>query len=79
VAVPDNKRVRLIFDGMTDIDSDHQNVPVHLDTLLGVAPWPMAFRPEQECLDRYRHLGFKDPVQFALKGGKVSSLVFTNQ
>ena len=39
----------------------------------------MAYLPEQECLDRYHYLGFKDPVEFRLKGNKVSSLVFTNQ
>jgi hypothetical protein len=78
LAVPGNKRVRLVLDGMADIDSDHQRVAIHLDTLLGVAPWPMAYLPEQKCLDRYRYLGFKDPVEFRLQH-KVSFLVFTNQ
>lgn len=79
VAEPGNRRVRLIFDGMADIDVDHQKVPIHLDTLLGIAPWPMARRPEKECLDRYNRHGFKDPVEFHVKEHGVSTLVFLNQ
>ena len=78
LAVPGNARVRLVFDGMTDIDADYERVPIHLDTLLAIAPWPMGDMPERECLDRYRLLGFKDPVKFQLDDG-VSTLVFLNQ
>ena len=79
VAAPGNTRVRLVFDGMTDIDTDYEKVPLHVDTLLGVAPWPMSRMPEQECLARYRRLGFEDPVQFHSDKYGVSTLVFLNQ
>jgi hypothetical protein len=79
LAVPGNKRVRLVVDGFADIDEDHGNVPIHLDTLLGVAPWLMARMPEQECLALYQRLGFKDPVEFCAQKHGVSSLIFLNQ
>jgi hypothetical protein len=63
---------------MTDIDTDYQAISIKLDTLLGVAPWPMGHLPEKQCLDRFRQLGFKDPVKFHLDDG-VSTLVFPNQ
>lgn len=75
---PGNTRVRLILDGMTDIDADHEKVSFHVDVLLGVAPWSMAARSQQECLARYHRLGFKDPVEFRVIG-TVSSLVFLDQ
>jgi hypothetical protein len=79
LAVPGNNRVRLLFDGMTDIDVNHKSVPLRVDVLLGIAPWPMARRSERECLDLYRRLGLKDPVEFRLQPYGVSSLVFPNQ
>ena len=79
VAVPGNRRVRLILDGMTDINADYENVAIHLDSLLRVAPWPMARRPEKECLELYERLGFKDPVEFRVAEYGVSKLVFLNQ
>jgi hypothetical protein len=79
VAVPGNSRVRLIFDGMADIDVDHKRIPIHVDALLAIAPWPMARRSERECLDLYQRLGLKDPVEFRLQPHSVSSLVVLNQ
>jgi hypothetical protein len=79
VTVPGNSRVRLIFDGMADIDVDHKGLPIHVDALLGIAPWPMARRSERECLDLYQRLGLKDPVEYRLQPHNVSSLVFLNQ
>lgn len=78
LAEPGNKRVRLALEGMTDIDTDYQNVRFQVDTLLGIAPWPMGLTPKQECLDRYKQLGFTDPVEYRLDDG-VSTLVFLNQ
>lgn len=78
IAIPDNRRVRLILDGMTDIDTDYENIPIHVDTLLAVAPLPMARLSEQECVDLYQRLGFEDPVEFR-KDGTRSTLVFLNQ
>lgn len=75
---PDNTRVRLVFDGMTDIDADYANVPIHVDTLLGIAPWPMESMSQQAALARYHQLGFKDPVEFRVVDG-LSSLVFPDQ
>jgi hypothetical protein len=79
LAVPGNRKVRLVFDGMTDIDTDYQKIPIHLDTLLGVAPLPMARRPEKKCLADYRQLGLEDPVEFHSDQYGVSTLVFLNQ
>jgi hypothetical protein len=78
LAEPGNLRVRLVLDGMTDIDTDYMRVPIHVETLLSVAPWPMGSIPRQACLDRYDQLGFEDPVEYRLDDG-VSTLVFLNQ
>lgn len=78
VKTPDGSRVRLILQGLVDINVDHQRVPIQVDTVLGVAPWPMGDDSEQECLNRYQQLGFKDPVEFRVID-EVSSLVFLNQ
>ena len=77
--VSGNARVRLILDGHADIDADHQKVPIHVDALLGIAPWLMARMPEHECLALYQRLGFQDPVEFRAQKYGVSSLVFLNQ
>lgn len=74
-----NSRLRIILDGMTDIDSDYAKVPIHIDTPLKVAPWSMARMPEQECRDLFDRLGFRDPVEFTLTPHNVSTLVFLNQ
>jgi hypothetical protein len=79
LAVPGNQRVRMVLDGFTDIDVDHTKAPIHVDALLGVAPWPMARRPEKACLELYRRLGFADPVEFRADRYGVSTLVFLNQ
>ena len=64
---------------MTDIDVDYPKVPIHLDTLLGIAPWTMARRSEKDCLDLCHRLGLKDAVEFRVQEHGVSSLVFLNQ
>lgn len=70
--------VRFRLEGMVDVDVDYQRLPVVVDTVLTVAPWPMGKRSEQECRDRFQRLGFKDPVDFQIIKG-VSSLVFLDQ
>lgn len=74
----DGGGVRLLLEGMVDVDVDHEGLPIYVDTKLGIAPWPMRFRSEQECLDRYKQFGFKDPVKFEVIN-RISSLVFLNQ
>ncbi len=77
-AVPGNRRVRLVLNGITDIDAVYTRIPIQLDAELGIAPWPMRFKPEEECLARCRFLGFKDNVRYAQDDG-VSTLVFVDQ
>jgi hypothetical protein len=74
-----NSRVRMVLDGMTDIDASHVRVPIHIDIPLKVAPWSMARRSEQECRDLFDRLGFRDPVKFELAPHNVSTLVFLDQ
>jgi hypothetical protein len=52
---------------VTDIDAGHEKVS------------PMGRLSQQECLARFNQLGFKDPVEFRIKGRAVSSLVFLDQ
>ena len=79
VRTPDASTVRLVLDGTVDVDVDHEKLPIHVDTQLGVAPLPMGRLSEAECYDRFRKLGLDDPVQYKIQEGGVSSLVFLNQ
>lgn len=75
---PDGSRVRLVLEGRVDVDADYRRLPIKIDTVLGVAPWPMGDDSERKCRSRYSQLGFKDPVDFQVID-EVSSLVFLNQ
>jgi hypothetical protein len=71
-----HSHLRMVLDGMTDIDASHVRVPIHIDIPLTVAPWPMARRPERECRELFDRLGFRDAVKFELAPHDVSTLVF---
>jgi len=76
--VPGNAGVQLLFEGMVDVDVDYPRLPIRVNTVLKVAPWPWGKMSEQECRDEFHRLGFRDPVAFQVIKG-VSSLVFLDQ
>lgn len=70
--------VRLVLDGVVDVDTEHFGLSIRVDTPLTVAPWPCGKMSERACRDEFRRLGLRDAVSFQLIQG-VSYLVFEDR